>query len=353
VRRKGILNGMTSPWHLLFFLLFLLYAPPLSAQTLAEALPSEIEARITVSPEYPRPGDTVTLTLSSLTSDLSPVSIEWSKNGERVGGGVGVVSFETTAGPLGSSDDIRAVLFEDGLTVFEASAAVVPTELFLIAESDSHVPLLYRGRAESTVGSSLRLEADPFFVRANGSRVPVSEIVFTWRRNGNVIPVSSGRGKQTATIALSPLARENSISVEARSADGTFSHEKTLRASTREPILTLYEKDPLLGVLYHHALSPYESRPDVETSFVAVPYFFPEISSSRDPRLLWSWRVNGLTIEPHIETPEQITLRAGGESRAARIDLSLDHQKNLFATTRGAWSVLLGNAPEASSFTDL
>ena len=216
--------------HRTFFLLLacavVLAAVPASAQ-LGTAFDTDLTLEF--SPAQPLPGGTVHITATSLLIDLSGKTLIWFKDGKQFAEGEGLTAVDVVAGPLGSEDDIVVGVYEGDLELVSQSARIHPVEIDLIWEADSYVPPQFRGRALPSAGTHLRLEAIPYFVRANGSSVPPSDITFTWRRDGYVIQSASGRGRSQAVIDSPKLFDTDTISVDARTSDGLFEGTASVR----------------------------------------------------------------------------------------------------------------------------
>ncbi len=335
-------------WVFLFIILCLgvLFAVPAYAQLNPRF---DTDLTLEISPQYPRPGETVRITAHSTLIDLSGATLEWLENGKRVGEGAGLTNTDTKAGVLGTEKTVTVIVFENGIERTRESARIHPTELDLLWESDSYVPPFFRGRALPSAGTNLLFEATPRFKRADDTFIPVRDVTFTWRRNGYVAQKVSGRGASRVTLESPPLFGTDTITVEARTSDGLFESAASVRVQSVEPHIVLYENHPLFGVMYHSAIPPRSFRPEVEMSFVAVPYFAEALTDS-DGRLIYEWKVNGNPIVNDSDRPNSITVNAQGSSGLARIELALSHATNLFLNSFGSWIITLladedGNNP--------
>jgi hypothetical protein len=300
-----------------------------------------IDFVISTQPEHPRPGDAVRVSVKSVLLDLESGTVAWYVNGTRRASGVGLKETEVTVGPLGSATRVRAVFIEEGFERTAAEIVIRPVEIDLLWEADSYVPLTFRGRSLPSAGTSLHMEALPRFKRADGSSVLPRDIIFTWKRNGYVIAGASGRGKSRVVLESPPLFGTDTMSVEARTTDGSFIAETNVRIPSTEPIISLYEDHPLFGVMYHRALGSENFFSGVETSFAAIPYF-ADAEMAESPDLAYEWKVDENSIANDPERPNEITLNAEGSSGIALIGLTLSHASNIFLNANGAWRVLLG-----------
>lgn len=295
---------------------------------------------LTISPEHPAPGSSVHITVESTFLDLPSSDITWSVNGTKTAEGGGLTSTDVVLGALGTATNVDVVAVGSGGQTATATAHIVPVELDLLWESNSYVPPFYRGRALPSAGTVLSLEAIPRFKKSDGSFIAPGDIVFTWHRDGLVLPSVSGRGKARIQVAAPSLFGEDVLSVDAVSTDGSFSGSASVSIPEIEPVLNLYEDHPLFGVLYHRALARQTTIPEIEMSFAAVPYF-AQAGSADDANLQYVWRVNGRGVASSPTRPSEITINAQNSTGLAFIELTLAHATNFFMSSSAAWGVSL------------
>lgn len=300
----------------------------------------ESSALLSLSPAHPGPGDTVRLTLGSSVLDLSGAAIEWTINGKTAAEAENALSLSLTAGPVGSETDVRADIATANGQRAGASAIVIPSEIDLLVDSDSYIPPFYRGAALPSAGVALILQAIPRMKRPGEAFAAPADLVYTWRRDGEVIESVSGKGRFSARIAAPHLFGAETISVEARSADGTLATERSVTVRSIQPVLMLYEDHPLYGIRYGQAFGRTAIIGESEATLAAIPYF-AEAEDASDPRLSYTWRINDVPIKPAPGAPNKLTLGADGSSGTARIELNLTHRTNYYTDAQGAWDVTL------------
>ena len=303
----------------------------------------ESSLSIGLSPLHPSPGETVELTVKSAVLDLGESTVLWRANGKIIAQGDGINSAQVVVGALGVPTTIEVgVLAPDGISA-SGRAVIIPTELDLLVDSDSYVPPFYRGRALVSAGTTMHLLAIPRFKRPGGSLVATSDLIYTWRRNGEVLGSISGRGKSSAYIPFLHLYGADNFSVEARTADGMLSGEARVSIQSIEPMLALYQDHPLYGILYHKSLEASTSISESETTFAAVPYF-AQAQSVNDPDLAYAWHVNGVSVPSSVSTPSEITINAANSSGIALIELELTHTNNFYMDVKRVWNVILSSS---------
>jgi hypothetical protein len=219
----------------------------------------------------------------------------------------------------------------------------------LLVDSDSYVPPFYRGRALPSAGTTIRLQAIPYFKNANGSLVPASNIVFTWKQDDRVVGTVSGLGRSSVVLPAALLYGTTDIEVDAHSADDTSFGTATVNLPSVVPPLTLYQDNPLLGITYYRAIGDSTAINDTEMTFAVVPYF-AQAQSPNDPQLSYAWTVNGSSISPDPTDPSEITLNAKDSAGTAAIGLSLSQSNNIFMSSTNSWNIILGTAA-SNAFT--
>ena len=294
---------------------------------------------ISLSPAFPEAHTPITLTAQSVLYDLRDLSITWSVNDEVVAEGVGETSIETTTGALGEILNVTASIEVAGEAV-SVQASIVPAEVDLLWEADSYVPPLYDGRPLPTAGSSIRLFAIPRLMRG-GSPIPTEQIIFTWRRSGEVLGSASGRGRSSLLTTAPLLFGTDTFTVEATSADRRIGASASVRIETRDTEVHLYERHPLFGVLYHREFPAAINLTPGEVRFIAVPFFAP-VESAQDAGLEYRWTVNQERVENDAEYPNELIVDASESSGLAIIGLELTHARNYFLEARRIWRISFG-----------
>lgn len=321
------------------------YLPAQAGAQIFDIPGAQTAVTIAMSPEFPAPKSSARLTLKSPLYDLERALISWRVGGEAHSEGEGLTSITVTTGEAGESLDVSAtMLTEDGEAI--AFTSITPAGLDLLWEGEGLTPPFYRGRTLPSVGSQTTLVAYPTFIR-DGNRIAEKDLVYTWRRDGTVLGSLSGRGKSTALIESPMLFGAEIVSVEARTPDNAIRALASVRLTSAETPLRLYQNHPLFGPLYHTALGKTAFVPETEMTFLAIPYFAPA-RTENDPVLVYEWRVNRENVTADKAKPAQITINAEGSDGIALIELALSHVSNFFFGTDGAWQVTFSSRGDAS-----
>ncbi len=293
---------------------------------------------LSVIPEYPGPNELARVTLQNPLMDLSVSDITWYVNNKVFARGAGMTAAGIPVGPLGSRTNISATAQTPDGFYASGNASIAPAEVDLLWESDSYTPPFYRGRALPSAGAGIRAQAIARFKTAGSLQLSERDIVYTWKRNGSVVPSLSGRGMPSAFFPAPALFGTDIVEAVASTIDGGAGGAARAEISSIEPVLALYEDNPLSGIMYNNAIDDTESLSDTEATFAAVPYF-AEAESPDDPRLIYSWSVNGKKIPTDELKRSEITVNSANSNGLAQIALSLTHASNLAMSASGAWRV--------------
>jgi hypothetical protein len=297
---------------------------------------------IVMNPSAPAPHQSVTLTAQSSALDLSSAAITWSLDSKTIAQGVGQTQVQLTSPELGSSMHVHV-----SAKLSSGSAATDLTltsgSVDLLVDADSFVPPFYRGRALGSPGTTLRLQAIPHLVSPAGTTLAASELIYTWKQDGTVLGSISGLGKSSARMPAPPLYGASQISVDVRSASGSYGASASVRMPSIDPSLTLYVDHPLFGMEYFSALADRSSGADIETTFAAVPYFVP-FASAADSRLTYAWTINGKLLAASSTASNELTVSAKGVSGPATLSLSLNSPADYYLDAHHSWNVTFQGA---------
>lgn len=282
----------------LFLALLLLVPASAGAQA-----PSTDPLTITLSPTRPRPYDTVTISVTSSLINLPASVVTISVDGVEVGEGdrTAVVKM---GGP-GTSRTIRTTAEFNGQT-FTDQITVAPAEVALILEANSTSHPFYDGAQLVPSKGTVRLVAIPDFRSAPATRIPASELVYTWKIGNKTLTDQSGIGKSTLTATAPVRYRDAEVSVTVATRAGTLVASDSVTVSPVDPYVRIYQDDPLADAWFSRALSGTFSLSGDEETFVVVPYFFSSVPT-------FEWILNGNPSG----SGNHVTVRASGGSGSA------------------------------------
>lgn len=279
-----------------------------------------------VTPEYPRPFQTVTVVPQSSTIDLSASTLTITVDGRVVSEGSGAEAAYVTLGGAGTATTVTVRAVNNGQT-YTSSVTIRPADVALVIEPVSSAHPFYEGGSLISSEGQLRIIALSELRGAGGALLPPASLVYTWRNGDQILESASGIGKSVLTATAPGRYRDARITVTVTTQDRSVVAEAATTIAPTDPFVRVYRNDPLLGPLYNAALPANLTLLGEEEGFRAVPYHFPGIPSI-------AWSVNGTLSE----TGKDITVRStgngtgtarltavaqGGSSKPAETTLSL------------------------------
>ena len=272
---------------------------------------------LTVTPENPHPGDTITITPQSGTIPISNATMIATLNGKQVYSG-NAQAFSVTLPPVGSSATIKVTVTGEGASVSQ-SLTFKPGDVSLVVEPASSAPALYLGKPLIPIDGSVRVIAVADLRTSPASHIDSSLLSYAWQVDGNLIASASGIGRSSIIIE-SPLEfRSTDVSVTVQTRDGSISGSDSVTLAPQNPTVRIYQDDPLLGAIFDTALSGNFSIAGSEATFIAVPYSFALTNGLTNLQ----WFVNGSASQ----AGNAITLRPSGNGQGGA-DLSVTAAKD-------------------------
>ncbi len=265
---------------------------------------------ISISPQYPKPYDTVIVTPSSTLIDLASATVKVSVNGKVVSTFSGSEGTSVTVGAPGVKTTITVTATTGGKT-YKKSLVIATGDVALVVEPLSTAQPLYKGALLLAPQGRVRVIAIADLRGSSGARLNPNSLVYTWKLGNQILEADSGIGKNVLTAVAPQRYRDAQISVTVTSSDGSVVAQESTLLQPTDPIVRIYKTDPLLGTDFTRALAGTYTLAGSEESFRAVPYFF-----GAPPTL--SWVVGG----QGSGTSDEVTVRTNG-SGAGRSSLSL------------------------------
>lgn len=309
---------------LITFILFLILPVAVSAQAISDTTAFSVS----VSPQYPAPYSQAVISLLSSTLDLNNATMIVSLAGKEIyQGSVRPVSVQMNK--AGGIANVNVKITSNG-TNYSQAISIQPQDVVLIVEPISSAPVLYKGKPRIPLEGDVRIVAVANIQNSSGKVFNQSDLSYSWTVDNTKIANASGIGKQTIIVASPLQYRSRSISVDVKSQDGTLVGGASLSLVAMNPSVRIYKNDPLLGILFDHALFGNYSINNSESTLYAAPFSLPNTNGAP----LFQWFLNGSAVQ----TGNSITLRptgsgkgnaslslvaSGGESNRATANLSL------------------------------
>ncbi len=323
-------------------ILFIILGVLLATQVHAQAVPDPIQ--ITVTPETPAPGEQVQITLEGVGAFLGDAMITWKENGVAKLTGAGERVYTFTAGVLGSQTRIDITINSQVQGIIERALYFRPSTVELLWEADTTVPLFSKNKPLYSAGAQLKVVAFPNVV-VNNSLVAPQSLSFQWSRNDTAAPAQSGLGRNTFTFEGDQLKPAEIVTVDVYFG-GTRVGSGAVNIPAVNPVLVMYNRDPLRGLVIDQAFPSAIALTGKEITIQAEPYYFSR-SSNNAGLLQYTWNLNGEEIVGPDTARGILTLRQSGEGAGGatiQINLTNNDPERLLQTTDATLQILFGQS---------
>lgn len=297
---------------------------------------------LSVSPQFPAPQSSVTISLSAYGYTTTNAKIVWYVNGAPsvTNTNQKFITIPTGDGKKSITIEARVSAAAFGTKVLKRTIA--PSAVDIIAEPDTYVPLTYQGSPLPSTESGVRVVAMPQLYQG-GKLVPTKNIMFTWSLNGDVLLGGAQRGTNVTSITM-PRFGTAEVTVLAATTDGARSAQSSLILSSVKPELLFYETSSLYGTTL---LAPkhFESSKD-ELSVVAEPYYVQK-SSVDSPLMSYAWTVDGKKVAH--ENPRIVTLTKGTSGDRQNVSMVFMSTEKNIAFSQNSFDAMFVDAPTIPS----
>ncbi len=296
---------------------------------------------IEISPNNPRAGDSVVLTLSSSLLDLNSSRIVWYiDNVARKDTTSKSITIKTKSG--GQKTTIRVVVETSDGIIKEATREISPVGVDLVIEPIAYTPPFYKGKPFFVAEGKVKIVAIPDII-INGSKKSSKDLTFKWLKDGYILGSNSGKGKNSIVINSTIPVKDINIGVQVLDSSGNILAENSKSIVKNDPKILFYENSPLYGILYNKAITGnYYLGTREELKIIAKPISF-NFSNDTPEESNYSWYVNGNYVAPNGKTNELI-LRQTTTNLKGTASISLDvkdiNKINQYAS--GAFNVEFG-----------
>lgn len=306
-------------------------------------LPFGIEEQIsvTVTPQVPQPRERVTISVASYSSNFKSAVVTWRKDGSIVSSGIGKTSYSFLAPDSGDRTTISLTVEKEFGGTLQREFTFAPADVDILWEAQTYTPPFYKGKSLFTRQSSVIFVALPNFVDSTtGNTIPASELVYTWKLNGNVIQDQSGYGQSSFRVAGDVLSRPLTVIVTVTAIGSDLSAKQSLTVTPFDPEVLLYENNPLYGIMFEKALvgNFMINRDEMEIS--AIPYHF-SADSRETNELKYSWLLNGKTINTYDNRNSLVFRRTSDETGTANVGIKTNHITNFLQASDARFSIIL------------
>ena len=284
---------------------------------------------ITTSPEAPAPGQTVTLSASSLTANLDKSDISWSVNGQLVSSAFGQKSININL-PFGNQViTIELLVKTTEGEKFYAKKTINPSRVILITEAgDSYVPYWYSGKAEVARAGKFKVFAYTEIYSGN-KRLQPSELVYKWSVRDEPALESSGVGKSTLNYKLQDEYGDNvPVSVTISPINNDAEYSANTEITPKNPEVYFYLGDEAGNIINQNSIVNNQTVKSRIFSIISEPFFF-STDYLKTKNLEYSWSING-EEQQGLDRSSKLFKLPEGASGTASVDLSIRHVSRIF-----------------------
>lgn len=286
-------------FFILATILFTLPVIPASAQFSTNQFTNP-EYGIEIQPEFPRPGEAVTATLTDYRGSSFGANVTWVLNGNVIPEAENQRQTIITAGEAGVPQTIEAILTKGSGQGERLRTVIKPIYLDIVIEPQTRTPDFFLGRSLPSIGSIVNATA-----LISGDSSQVSNLVFTWRIGQQVIEGGPVRGRNQVSYTT-PMGSSETLSVQVAKTDGTVIARRSVSIPSVEPFLQFYELSPLFGIS-SKVISGTVPLIGNSTIVKAEPYHL-DSRVYNNPSIV-QWKLGGVTTSNQSRNPYEITLQ--------------------------------------------
>jgi hypothetical protein len=296
---------------------------------------------LSASPNNPRAGDSVELTVSSNLFNLDSSKITWYVDGvarkETSNQNITIKTKNT-----GDKTIIKVVVEgSDGVTK-ETSIEIFPAGVDLVVEPMSYSLPFYKGKPFFAAQGIVKIVAVPD-IMINGEKILSKDLIFRWSTGDTILGANSGKGKDSILLNGTIPIRDINISVEIRDTSGAVIVQSSKTIFVSNPKILFFENSPLYGILYNRAINiSYYLGTREELNVIAKPFSF-DFSSDTSNDANYIWYVNGNYIAPNGKINEMLFRQATENLKStASVSLELTNNRKIFQSATDNFNVEFG-----------
>ena len=264
---------------------------------------------ITLDPQFPNPGESVTATINDYAINGSGSSIVWYFDGHELPSMRNKRSITVPSDKNGADGTVSArLLFSDKPTI-QADATIHPIYLDVIIEPQTYTPIFYAGRALPVYGSTVNLTA---LMQLGSTMINPQNNSYIWELNGTVLYGGPQRGNNRAQITI-PYGLSSTLIVTVQNEKGIIIGRRLIEIPSVPVELEFYEESALYG-LNSRAIN--KTLHVINNSTIrAVPYYLAT-NAMINNTIQSEWTINGKTENTASDNPFEISLQSNGAGDA-------------------------------------
>ncbi len=258
------------------------------------------QTTLTLEPEFPKPGELVTVSIESYGSGVNNSNIVWRYGGEIIADATNQRSAQVFAGGLGETVTVSASLVNQAGVERLYSTTIEPRYIDIVVEAQTRVPDFFAGRAVPSIGSAVNVTA----LIDNGTQTR-NDLVYTWRLNNQVLEGGPIRTRNQTSFDM-PRGKQSTLSVEIANINGEIVGRKAIIVESVRPQLSFYESNALHGAS-HNSIVDSLILFGSSATIVAEPYYLDSrVYNSPD---IVEWEIDNTTTGEGLVNPYEITIQ--------------------------------------------
>ena len=265
---------------------------------------------ITLSPQFPGPGELVSIELDDYSIDSSGATILWILDGIETPTFKNLRTISLISPTVGKTITVEVRLVFSNKPTISAKTTIRPLYVDLVVEPQTYTSVFYHGRALPVHGSIINLTT---LIQGSNGMFNPQEYTYNWQLNGKSIYGGPRAGNNRAQIVV-PFGRNSLIGLTITSKSGEVVGRKVVSIPIQEVDVIFYENSTLYG-LSERAIGDSLTLVGNSSTIRAVPYNLDTRSISRS--LFTEWRINSQISNTETRDPFEINiqLEGGGEAR--------------------------------------
>ncbi len=315
-------------------LLLCAIVPTAHAQSLMPTQQREDPSHISLTPNYPAPGDEVVAKLNAHMIYAPSARIVWKRDGKVVQESIGGLEYRFTVEKVGQKIDLEVIVYEESGNILRKTLTQTVGAVSIVWEGLTYTPPFYAGRALHSPRSQVVLLALPIIANGAGGYVQKKDLVFNWHLHDETNPRYSGQGLDSIVAQAKNPFVPLSVAVHIEDKTGKVLAIGYIRVPITHPYVRFYEEDPRFGVQYARSLGGAFSLPAGKHTVYAEPYFM-STPSRTDGSLTYDWRVGS----QKLDSAGKITLEPQGGGGVSSIETTVNNRSLLEQRARGAAQV--------------
>lgn len=313
-------------FSILCTLLLAFTALPAAAQLTSNQFTTP-EYGLEIQPEFPRPGETITATLTDHRGSSFGATVTWLVDGKVISTAENQRKTTLTAGKIGVPQTIEVILSKSGNTSESLKKIITPLYVDIVIEPQTRTPDFYIGRSLPSIGSIVNATA-----LINGSKVPASDLVYTWRIGQQVIEGGPIRGRNQVSYTT-PMGDRETLTVQIATTNGTIIARRSVSIPSVSPTIQFYELSPLFGL---NSKTIIDSIPLIGNSTVikAEPYYLD--SRVYNQPAISQWKIGGITTSNQSSNPYEITLQRSWSGGSTELEFQVRDTTQVLQGAKGS-----------------